>query len=213
MIIIFLGNCMYSSHDRTSYFQKTQNRIAVVPMFALYRKILPNDETIRDLFKSKIILIIAIIFNLHFGLTNFRRYNEMKLYIFRGKLKFPRLKITKNRVVDLTTTYDISGPSPVTLMMILFLASVNVLDKHCVHFYTECIFSEAWGNKTKETNISSLNLDVISFLYFPKPQSQLRILCFNFSGPVEKYPMLLYRRRQNVNNAIGRFCSVVINRA
>lgn len=61
MIIIFLGNCMYSSHDRTSYFQKTQNRIAVVPMFALYRKILPNDETIRDLFKSKIILIIAII--------------------------------------------------------------------------------------------------------------------------------------------------------
>lgn len=155
MIIIFLGNCMYSSHDRTSYFQKTENRIAVVPMFALYRKILPNDETIRDLFKSKIILIIAIIFNLHFGLTNFRRY------IFKGKLKFPRLKITKKRVVDLTTTYDISGPSPVKLMMILFLASVNVLDKHCVHFYTECIFSEAWGNKTKETNFSSLNLDVI----------------------------------------------------
>lgn len=155
MIIIFLGNCMYSSHDRTSYFQKTENRIAVVPMFALYRKILPNDETIRDLFKSKIILIIAIIFNLHFGLTNFRRY------IFKGKLKFARLKITKKRVVDLTTTYDISGPSPVTLMMILFLASANVLDKHCVHFYTEFIFSEAWGNKTKETNFSSLNLDVI----------------------------------------------------
>ena len=82
---------MYSSHDRTSYFQKTENRIAVVPMFALYRKILPNDETIRDLFKSKIILIIVIIFNLHFGLTNFRRY------IFKGKLKYPRLKITKNR--------------------------------------------------------------------------------------------------------------------
>lgn len=207
MIIIFLGNCMYSSHDRTCYFQKTENRIAVVPMFALYRKILPNDETIRDLFKSKIILIIAINFNLHFGLTNFCQY------IFKGKLKYPRLKITKNRVVDLTTTYDISGPSLVTLMMILFLASANVLDKHCIHFYTECIFSEAWGNKTKETNFSSLNLDVISFLYFPKPQSQLRILCFNFGGPVEKYPMLLYRRRQNVNNAIGRFCSVVINRA
>ena len=131
MIIIFLGNCMYSSHDRTSYFQKTENRIAVVPMFALYRKILPNDETIRDLFKSKIILIIAIIFNLHFGLTNFRRYNEMKLYIFRGKLKFPRLKITKNRVVDLTTTYDISGPSPVTLMIIFFwlqlMSSINIV--------------------------------------------------------------------------------------
>ena len=139
-------------------------------MFALYRKILPNDETIRDLFKSKIILIIVIIFNLHFGLTNFRRCNEMKLYIFRGKLKFPRLKITKNRVVDLTTTYDISGPSPVTLMMILFL--VNVLDKHSVNFYTECIFSEAWGNKTKETNFLSLNLDVISFLYFPMQASE-----------------------------------------
>ena len=35
-----------------------------------------------------------------------------------------------------------------------------------------------WGNKTKEINFSSLNLDVISFVLLPQASSHVRILLF-----------------------------------